>query len=74
MTRKYSEGYPKEDRSFQYLLGYYMGLSVYVLEDPNIMNQGHPEEYMDGVDYSIQSFGLTKKFYVCDFYDKISKL
>ena len=43
MTRKYSEGYPKEDRSFQYLLGYYMGLSVYVLEDPYIMNQGAPK-------------------------------
>ena len=51
-----------------------MGLSVYVLEDPNIMNQGAPKEYMDGVDYSIQSFGLTQKFYVCYFYDKISKL
>ena len=42
MTRKYSEGYPKEDRSYQNQLGYYMGLSVYVLEDPNIMNQGAP--------------------------------
>ena len=43
MTRKYSEGYPKEDRSYQNQLGYYMGLSVYVLEDPNIMNQGAPK-------------------------------
>ena len=43
MTKKYSEGYPKEDRSYQNQLGYYMGLSVYVLEDPNIMNQGAPE-------------------------------
>lgn len=43
MTKKYSEGYPKEDRSYQNQLGYYMGLSVYVLEDPSIMNQGAPK-------------------------------
>ena len=43
MTKKYSEGYPREDRSYQNQLGYYMGLSVYVLEDPNTMNQGAPE-------------------------------
>ena len=43
MTKKYSEGYPKEDRSYQNQLGYYMGLSVYVLENPNIMNQGAPK-------------------------------
>ena len=43
MTKKYSEGYPREDRSYQNQLGYYMGLSVYVLEDPNIMNQGAPK-------------------------------
>ena len=43
MTKKYSEGYPLEDRSFQNQLGYYMGLSVYVLEDPSIMNQGAPK-------------------------------
>ena len=43
MTKKYSEGYPKEDRSYQNQLGYYMGLSVYVLEDPSVMNQGAPK-------------------------------
>lgn len=43
MTKKYSEGYPKEDRSYQNQLGYYMGLSVYVLEDPSIMNQKAPK-------------------------------
>ena len=43
MTSKYSEGYPREDRSYQNQLGYSMGLSVYVLEDPNIMNQGAPK-------------------------------
>ena len=43
MTKKYSEGYPREDRSYQNQLGYSMGLSVYVLEDPNIMNQGAPK-------------------------------
>ena len=42
IDKKIFRGLSKEDRSFQYLLGYYMGLSVYVLEDPNIMNQGAP--------------------------------
>ena len=40
MTSKFSEGYPIEDRAMQNLDGFYYGLSVFVLEDPKVMNLG----------------------------------
>ena len=43
MTSKFSEGYPEEYWGEQYFLGFYKGLSVYVLEDPNKMNLFAPK-------------------------------
>ncbi len=40
MTSKFSEGYPIEDRAMQNLDGFYYGLSVFVLENPKVMNLG----------------------------------
>lgn len=40
MTSKFSEGFPIEDRAMQNLDGFYYGLSVFVLEDPKVMNLG----------------------------------
>ncbi len=34
MTRKYSEGYPNEERGEPELAGFYRGMSLFVLEDP----------------------------------------
>ena len=42
MTSKFSEGYPEEYWGERYFLGFYKGLSVYVLEDPNKMNLKAP--------------------------------
>ena len=40
ITSKFSEGYPIEDRAIRNLDGFYNGLSVFVLEDPEAMNLG----------------------------------
>jgi len=42
MTTKFSEGYPEEYWGEKYFLGFYKGLSVYVLEDPSKMKLNAP--------------------------------
>tara|TARA_B100000287_G_scaffold430325_1_gene485350 strand:- start:395 stop:1615 length:1221 start_codon:yes stop_codon:yes gene_type:complete len=44
MTEKFSESYPKEYWGEKYLLGFYKGLSVFVLEDPKKMNLKAPKK------------------------------
>ena len=43
MTQKFSESYPKEYWGEKYLLGFYKGLSVFVLEDPKKMKLKAPK-------------------------------
>ena len=43
MTQKYSESYPKEYWGEQWLLGFYKGLSVFILEDPEKLKLKAPK-------------------------------
>ena len=43
MTQKFSESYPQEYWGEKYLLGFYKGLSVFVLEDPKKMKLKAPK-------------------------------
>ena len=70
MTSKFSEGYPIEDKAMQNLDGFYYGLSVFVLEDPKVMNLGATKGIYGWGGAHSTEFWIDPKKSICNFYDK----
>ncbi len=61
ITQKYSEGYPIEKNAFKDLLGFYYGLTVWVLEDSSILNLHAPEGIFGKGGYHGTEFWIDQK-------------